>query len=410
MPLSLVYIFACSNGFFAIFHKPAVVANLAQNKDFFSQTMLSRTSIACNSAYMSDFRFVPSNEPVAPFNLLAQDGTLNGNPSMSDEQVLAALRYMVLTRTFDEKATALQRQGRFGTFSSVRGQEASVVGSSFALDPSKDWIAPQYRELPALLRHGYPLENFALYFMGNPRGGSIPDGVNLLPLQISLAAQIPQATGVAWGLKLQGSDGVALTYFGDGASSEGDFHESLNLAGVTKAPVIFFLQNNGWAISTPRAIQTAARSFAERALGYGIDGVVVDGNDLLAVYEVTAAAVAKARAGGGATLIESVTYRTGAHNTADDPSRYIDNDELAAWVAKDPIERVENYLRVKGIWSDSTAEKLREECAAEVDRAVTAARAIPLPTSDALFDHVYSDAPALVQQQRQTWKSREAQS
>ena len=162
---------------------------------------------------------------------------------MSDDAVIDALRYMMLTRVFDDKATSMQRQGRFGTFSSVRGQEASVVGAATALDPAKDWIVPQYREFPALIRHGYPIENFALYFMGNPKGGTIPPEVNMLPMQISLAAQIPQATGLAWGLKIQGGDGVVITFFGDGASSEGDFHESLNLAGIVKAPVIFFLQS-----------------------------------------------------------------------------------------------------------------------------------------------------------------------
>lgn len=327
---------------------------------------------------------------------------------MDLKEVLEALHLMVLTRVFDEKATAMQRQGRFGTFSSVRGQEGSVVGASMALDPTRDWLAPQYRELPALVRHGYPIENFALYFMGNPRGGAIPDHVNMLPLQISLAAQVPQATGIAWGLKQQGSDGVVVTFFGDGASSEGDIHESMNLAGVTKAPVIFFLQNNGWAISTPREIQTAARSFAERALGYGIHGVVVDGNDLLAVHEVMQEAVARARVGEGPTLIESVTYRTGAHNTADDPSRYIDNDKLAEWVAKDPIERVENYLRKIGEWDDTKAQELRDRCAEEIDQAMQIARSTPLATAEALFDYVYADPPARVERQREAWVTRNA--
>jgi pyruvate dehydrogenase E1 component alpha subunit len=359
---------------------------------------------------MANFQFLPSNDEVTPYRLLEQDGSLLGQSSMSDEQVLDALRLMTLTRVFDEKATAMQRQGRFGTFSAVRGQEASVVGSSFALDPARDWIAPQYRELPALLRHGYPMENFAMYFMGNPRGGGIPDGVNMLPLQISLAAQIPQAVGIGWGLKLQGSDGVALTYFGDGASSEGDFHESANLAGAVKAPVIFFLQNNGWAISTPRRHQSAARSFAERALGYGIHGAVVDGNDLLAVYEVTSQAVARARAGDGPTLIESVTYRTGPHNTADDPSRYVDETELAHWQALDPIERISNYLTNKKLWDATRAQEMRNECADIVENAMTSARAAAVAGSDALFDHVFADPVLRVKQQRDQWAARNGSS
>lgn len=361
---------------------------------------------------MSDYRFIPSKQPVAPFSLLNQDGTLTlaspdtGQELMDFATIKAALRYMVLTRVFDEKATAMQRQGRFGTFSSVRGQEAAVVGSSFALDPARDWIAPQYRELPALLRHGYPLKHFAMYFMGNPRGGAIPNNVNMLPLQISLAAQVPQAVGIGWGLKLQGSDGVAITYFGDGASSEGDIHESLNLAGIMKAPVIFFLQNNGWAISTPREIQTAARSLAERALGYGIHGVTVDGNDLLAVNQVTTQAVARARAGEGPTLIEAITYRTGPHNTADDPTRYVDEAKLAEWITRDPIERIENYLKLQGQWDEAAAAVLREECAVEVDAAMEQARAEAAPGSEALFDFVFAEPPSRMIAQRSQWAER----
>lgn len=353
---------------------------------------------------MTEFRFLPSSEPVAPLSLLAPDGTLAvENPPLSDDQVIDALRYMVLTRVFDEKATSLQRQGRFGTFSSVRGQEASVVGAASALDPGKDWIVPQYRELPALVRHGLPMENFALYFMGHPKGGVIPDKVNVLPIQISLAAQLPQATGLAWGLSKQGSDGVVITFFGDGASSEGDFHESLNLAGLTNAPVVFFLQNNGWAISTPRSAQSAARTFAERAPGYGIEGVIVDGNDLMAVHQVTAEAVAKARAGGGPTLIESLTWRAGAHNTADDPTKYVNPADAEPWVERDPVLRVERYLRARGAWDDDSAQALLEECATEVDRALRVARETAPATAAALFDHVYVDPPARLAAQQQTW-------
>lgn len=352
--------------------------------------------------------FLPDFTPVTPLSLLSADGVLTvDEPPLSDEGVIDALRFMVLTRVFDEKATSLQRQGRFGTFSSVRGQEASVVGAASALDPARDWIAPQYRELPALLRHGLPMENFALYFMGHPAGGVIPPEVNILPIQISLAAQLPQATGLAWGLRKQGSDGVVITFFGDGASSEGDFHESLNLAGVTKAPVIFFLQNNGWAISTPRSAQSAARSFAERAPGYGIEGVVVDGNDLLAVHQVTAAAVAKARAGGGPTLIESVTWRAGAHNTADDPTKYVNSDDAEPWLGRDPVDRVESYLRNRGVWDDTTSEALRAECAAEVDRALQVALKTPRATSSSLFDHVYADPPERLTEQQRIWATNE---
>ena len=337
-------------------------------------------------------QFPVRSDPVAPVRLLEADGTLARGcaPSMDDEQLLRVLRLMMLSRAFDDKGTSLQRQGRFGTFSAVRGQEASVVGSAFALDPARDWIVPQYRELPALMNHGYPLEQFILYFSGHPAGGYIPEGVNVLPIQISLAAQLPHAVGLAWGLKLQGIDAVVMTYFGDGASSEGDFHEACNLAGVVKAPVIFFLQNNGWAISTPRSRQTAARTFAERAPGYGFDGVVVDGNDIFAVYAATSAAVARARAGEGPTLIESQTYRLGAHNTADDPTRYIAQDVLDGWRERDPILRAQRYLAARGRWNDDTAAEVQEEVSRIIDQAFAAARTVAPPTAEDLFTHTYA--------------------
>ncbi|HET7388364.1 MAG TPA: thiamine pyrophosphate-dependent dehydrogenase E1 component subunit alpha [Nocardioidaceae bacterium] len=348
-------------------------------------------------------RFAPPHEGVEPSRMLDVSGTLLAETAMSDAAALEAFEWMALARTFDEKAISLQRQGRFGTFSSVRGQEASVTGAASALDPMRDWIAPQYRELPAILRHGMPLENFALYFMGHPSGCVIPDDVNILPIQISLAAQLPQAVGVAWGLKKQGLDGVVATFVGDGASSEGDFHESLNLAGVTKAPVIFFLQNNGWAISTPRAKQTAARTFADRAAGYGIHGAYVDGNDLLAVNAVMTEAVERARVGEGPTLIESLTWRAGAHNTADDPTKYVTDADHEVWAGTDPIERVEAYLRSKGALDDDGYAQIVERCAAEVNRAIGVAQSTPAPGPDTLFDHVYAETFARFDAQRDAW-------
>jgi pyruvate dehydrogenase E1 component alpha subunit len=347
--------------------------------------------------------FTPPTSAVEPYRVLDPSGTAVGEVPLDDVATLEAFEWMVLARTFDEKATSLQRQGRFGTFSSVRGQEASVVGAASALDPTRDWLAPQYRELPALLRHGMPLENFALYFMGHPGGCVIPEGVNILPIQISLAAQLPQAVGVAWGLKLQGADGVVATFFGDGASSEGDFHESMNLAGVTKAPVIFFLQNNGWAISTPRHKQTAARTFADRAAGYGMHGAYVDGNDLFAVHAATAEAVARARAGDGPTLIESLTWRAGAHNTADDPTKYVTDADHEPWVGTDPLARVEAYLRGTGSLDDDVLDRVRARCGAEVDRALGVAQSTPAPGAETLFDHVYAEPFARFSAQREAW-------
>lgn len=348
-------------------------------------------------------QFTPAMGATEPYKVLNQDGGLvkPNQPTLDLDRVEEALRLMILTRRFDERAFRLQRQGRFGTFSQVSGQEAAIVGSAFALDPSKDWVVPQYRELPALLNQGYPLENFILYFTGDPRGGGVPEGVNCLPLNIALASQLPHAAGLAWGLKRSGSDGVVTAYFGDGASSEGDTHESLNLAGIQKAPAVFLLSNNGWAISTPREKQSAAQSLASRAIGYGVHGVVVDGNDLLAVHEVTQQAVQRARNGDGPTLIEAVTYRVAPHNTADDPSRYVDEEVIQEWRGKDPLDRVRAYLRLHDRWSDAAEESAVEQADEQVQQAFDAAAAISPSSADLLFEHLYDDAPHRVHRQQE---------
>jgi pyruvate dehydrogenase E1 component alpha subunit len=261
-------------------------------------------------------------------------------------------------------------------------------------------VVPQYRELPAMLRHGYTLERFFLYFKGNPEGNRMPEGVNLLPYQISLATQLPHAVGLAWGLRHQGRDGVVCVYFGDGASSEGDFHEACNLAGLRRAPVIFLLQNNRWAISTPVSKQTAAVSFAARAAGYGFPGELVDGNDFFAVYEATRAAVERARAGEGPTLIEARTYRMGPHNTADDPTRYVDQDELEAYRELDPIARLRTYLADTGVLEPGDEAQMREEIERELEEALAAAEAVAAARPEQIFEHVYADPPARVVAQR----------
>jgi pyruvate dehydrogenase E1 component alpha subunit len=228
----------------------------------------------------------------------------------------------------------------------------------------------------------------------------MPPGVNVLPYQISLAAQIPHAVGLAWGLRHQGSDGVVCAYFGDGASSEGDTHEALNLAGVRRAPVVFLLKNNGWAISTPVRKQTAATSFAARAAGYGMPGELVDGNDLFAVHDACTRAVARARAGEGPTLIEARTYRMGPHNTSDDPTRYVDADELEARRAGDPVARLRRHLQAKGLVDEASEEALVAELKAGVDAAVAEAEATTPPGPEAMFDHVYARPPQRVAEQR----------
>ena len=348
-----------------------------------------------------------SGGPV-PTQILAPDGTVPDGyqAPLGDADLLSAYRSMLLSRRVDERAFNLQRQGRLGVFSPVNGQEASVIGSAFALDPTRDWVVPQYRELPAMLHHGYSLERFLLYCMGNPEGNRMPDGVNLLPIQISLATQLPHAVGLAWGLRHQGRDGVVCVYFGDGASSEGDFHEACNLAGVQRAPVIFLLQNNRWAISTPVSKQTAG-SFAPRAAGYGFPGELVDGNDFFAVYEATARAVTRARTGEGPTLIESRTYRMGPHNTADDPTRYVDPAELEVHRALDPVVRLRGFLLDADLLSDELEQRMRAEIEEELAAAVAAAEARGAGRSEQIFDHVYADPPLRFLDQRRALTDEE---
>ena len=348
-------------------------------------------------------QFPPELGEGEPMSLLTPDGHLadGARTQLTTDEVTAALRLMLLGRIFDRRAFSLQRQGRFGTYSPIEGQEASVVGAAMTLDRARDWIVPQYREMPALVHHGLPLENFAMYFMGHPAGGRIPDDVNVLPVQIALAAQLPQATGVAWGLQRRRTGGVVLAFCGDGATSEGDFHEACNLAGVLRAPIVFVVSNNGWAISTPRRLQSASASFAVRAAGYGFPGVLVDGNDLLAVQQAVSAAVERARAGHGPTLVETTTYRMGAHNTADDPTRYRDEDERAAWSELDPIMRVRRYLAAQQALDDAGADALAAEVEAEIDRAMQHALDQPPATAGDLFDHTYAtDTPRLAAQRR----------
>jgi pyruvate dehydrogenase E1 component alpha subunit len=339
---------------------------------------------------------------VDAFRLLDAKGVLlkGAKAPLSDELLMEGFRWMLLSRSLDERAVSLQRQGRIGTFSAVTGQEASVIGVSLALDAAHDWIIPQYRELPALLRHGLPLSTLILYYIGNPLGARMPDDVKLAPIQISLAAQLPHAVGLALGLKMQKREGVVVTFVGDGASSEGDFHEALNLAGVVQAPVIFVLQNNGYAISTPRSKQTAAPSFATRAEGYGMPGVKVDGNDLLAVYQVAHEAVERARSGGGPTLIESQTYRLFPHNTADDQSRYVPPEELEARRLEDPIPRLRNYLIKLKLIDDEREEQMLAAITEEITTAIAEAEAFPRSTPGQVFDYVYSKPWSRVIRQR----------
>jgi pyruvate dehydrogenase E1 component alpha subunit len=357
-----------------------------------------------------DLRVTPGSEPretIASFpedpvvySALGPSGTLAGEAPLDAGETLAAFRLMVLARQFDKRMTGLSRRDEIGTYTPLEGQEASVVGSALALEPARDWIVPSYREQAALLQHGLPLDSLVSMYFGRINAARIPDGLNIFTRQQAIGTQLPHAAGLAWGLKITGTGGVVIVYCGDGASSEGDFHEACNLAGVTGAPIVFFVQNNGWAISTPVRQQTAAPSFAARAAGYGMAGAVVDGMDLFATYNVTKEAVERARNGGGPTLIESRCYRMSFHNTADNPRMYRDEAEVEAARKVDPIARVRSYLAANGLLDDEGFASLEREVTEEIDAAVTRVKALPRPGRADVFDHVFDELTPGLEKQR----------
>jgi pyruvate dehydrogenase E1 component alpha subunit len=333
--------------------------------------------------------------------ILAPDGSVVGDPDvgLSDEQLRELLRFMIRSRRLDRECMALQRQGELTVYPPFEGQEAAQVGSAFALGTG-DMAFPTFRELAAAVVRGVDVVEYLEYHRGTWHGGPYdPIATGFAPICVPVATQIVHAVGWALGAKLDGSGACALAYFGDGSASEGDFHEGANMAAVFGVPAILFCQNNGWAISVPLAQQTLA-PIADRAAGYGIPGIRVDGNDVLAVYAVTRAAVERARAGEGPTLVEAMTYRIGPHSTADDASRYRTDDEVAGWRARDPIDRFARYLLAVGIADDefrATCEADAETWVAEIRRGITA---IGAPPTGEVFDHAFAEPPATLAPQR----------
>lgn len=340
--------------------------------------------------------------------ILDENGVLDeklAKDTLTDEQVRYLYEYMITCRALDEVAFKLQRSGRMGTYPQNKGQEANAIGSGFAAKKGVDFLVPCYRENAALFLHGLPMHYVLLHWMGDERGNQIPEGVHMTPLSIPIGTQMLHATGIAWAFKLRKEARVAITYFGDGATSEGDFHEAMNFASTLQVPCVFYCQNNQWAISVPREMQMNSETVAQKAIAYGMPTIQVDGNDLFAVYKATRDAIERARAGGGPSFIEAVTYRLADHTTADDARRYRDPNEVEAWMAKDPIIRLRKYLEGKGLWNAELQAAHEEKSRAIVAEVIKTAEGIAKPSTDDIFDYTYAALTPNLEMQKKTMRT-----
>jgi pyruvate dehydrogenase E1 component alpha subunit len=320
------------------------------------------------------------------------DGEVEG---LGEDDLLALYRSLVLLRTYDERSLVYHRQGRIGTYAIFWNHEAMQVGAVHALE-RRDWIFPSYRESAIGLLRGIPASTVLSWWRGHPAGWWNPADYNVASICVPIGTHVPHAAGLAWGKRLNGEDAVAIVFFGDGATSEGSFHEGANFAGVMRAPLVLFCNNNQWAISTPLSAQTAAATLAEKAAGYGMPGLRVDGGDVLAVFEATREAVARARAGEGPTFVEAVTYRAAPHATADDPSAYIDLERVEEERQNECVGRYEGYLRRAGLLDDDLAEQVKSEALATMREGIAAAEAEPPGDPSLVFERAYVDAPPVL--------------
>ena len=333
---------------------------------------------------------------------LGPDGGLAAAaPAIANDsaELIKLYRAMVLTRSFDAKAVALQRTGRLGTYASSLGQEAVCVGIASAMRTS-DVLLPSFREHGAQLWRGVSADELLLYWGGDERGSNYAGPRQDFPVCIPVASHAPHAAGVALALKLKGNADVAVCMLGDGATSKGDFYEAINLSGAWALPAVFVVVNNQWAISVPRMAQTAAKTLAQKAVAAGIPGVQVDGNDIIAVRDTMDQALAWARAGKGASLIEAVTYRLADHTTSDDASRYRDDTEVSKHWKDEPLARLRNCLAARGAWSTLQEEHLLADCAASTDAAAVRYLGAVAEPPDAMFDHLYATLPIALAPQR----------
>ncbi|MTH52563.1 pyruvate dehydrogenase (acetyl-transferring) E1 component subunit alpha [Bacillus mangrovi] len=329
-------------------------------------------------------------------------------PDLSDDQLKELMRRMVYTRILDQRSISLNRQGRLGFYAPTAGQEASQIASHFALEKD-DFILPGYRDVPQIIWHGLPLYQAFLFSRGHFHGNQMPEDVYALSPQIIIGAQYIQTAGVALGMKKRGKEAVAITYTGDGGASQGDFYEGINFAGAFKAPAIFVVQNNRYAISTPVEKQSAARTIAQKAVAAGIVGIQVDGMDPLAVYAATAEARERAIAGEGPTLIETLTFRYGPHTMAgDDPTRYRTKDIENEWEEKDPLVRFRKFLEGKKLWSEEEENKVIEQAKEEIKEAIKKADDYPKQKVTDLMGIMYDEMPNNLKEQFEIYKAKES--
>jgi pyruvate dehydrogenase E1 component alpha subunit len=341
-------------------------------------------------------------------SLLGPDGNLTGippeTPLLSDREILSAYRLMLLARQADDWAVSLNRQGRMATYPPNKGQEANAVGAVLALRED-DWLVPAFRELGALIAKGVPLHQVYLYWYGNEQGSNLPPEIyRTMPIAIPVGSQPLHAVGIAYAEKLKSSGRIVLSFMGEGATSQGAVHEAFNLAGVWNVGVVFYIQNNQWAISLPTEKQTATRTLSEKACAYGFESIRVDGNDLLAVYAATSLGTRIAREKNRPVLIEGVTYRLGAHTTADDPRLYRDEEQVACWLEKDPLSRLEKYLAARGLLSEKDRERLAASALDEAKKAFVQVEKEAVPSLEDTFCYTCASLPSVLKRQLQRRK------
>ncbi len=346
---------------------------------------------------------IVGNFSVKHLSILDETGRVDTTlePKLSTSQLKKMFENMLLMREFDQRSLNMQRQGRMGTYAPALGQEAVNIGTAAALEPT-DWAVPSFREHGVMLSRGIKPSTFFLFFMGSEEGNRYPRKLHTLPFAVPCASQILHAVGIGMAAKIKKDKVAIAVYFGDGATSEGDFHEGMNFAGVYQTPTVFICQNNEWAISTPRKDQTKSATLAQKALAYGFEGMQVDGNDILGVYQSCKTALEKARSGQGPQLLEYLTYRLGIHTTADDPTRYRDEKECEAWKKRDPIDRFEKYLVAKKVIQPGERQELVKQISEYLKKESEKAEAICQNlTPDEMFTYMYENFPEILKPQRE---------